>query len=176
MNHQDHKSLIRDGVTSGGVWADLGSGEGAFTLALRDIAGEDVRIYSVDKDAERLERQRDQFNLQFPGSDITFLHQDFTHNLPVPQLDGILMANSLHYIKDQEAFLRKIQKYLKPHGTFLLVEYNDSTGNQYVPYAVSYSDFEKLAEKTGFKKPQFLHSIPSHFLKEIYASFTQTEV
>ena len=35
MNHRDHVNLLRRGVPEpGGVWADLGSGAGAFTLAL----------------------------------------------------------------------------------------------------------------------------------------------
>ena len=40
MNHQDHVNLLRGGVLSTGViWADLGSGTGAFTLALADLLG-----------------------------------------------------------------------------------------------------------------------------------------
>jgi hypothetical protein len=36
---------LRDGVPEpGGVWADLGSGEGAFTLALADLLGPGGRI------------------------------------------------------------------------------------------------------------------------------------
>jgi hypothetical protein len=32
MDHRDHVRLIREGVQGGGkIWADLGSGEGAFT-------------------------------------------------------------------------------------------------------------------------------------------------
>ena len=38
MNHDDHVRLIREGVLGGGIaWADLGSGSGAFTLALADL-------------------------------------------------------------------------------------------------------------------------------------------
>ena len=49
MDHRDHVRLIARGVPPGGAWADLGAGEGAFTLALRDVAGPDVVIYAVDK-------------------------------------------------------------------------------------------------------------------------------
>ena len=37
MDHTDHVNLIRAGVSTGGVWADFGSGGGAFTLALADV-------------------------------------------------------------------------------------------------------------------------------------------
>jgi ubiquinone/menaquinone biosynthesis C-methylase UbiE len=49
MNHADHVALLRAGVPGpGGVWADLGSGAGAFTLALADLIGPTGQIYSVD--------------------------------------------------------------------------------------------------------------------------------
>ena len=39
VNHQDHVNLLRDGIAAGEAqtWADLGSGGGAFTLALADL-------------------------------------------------------------------------------------------------------------------------------------------
>jgi tRNA A58 N-methylase Trm61 len=38
MDHQDHIALLRDGVaTEYGIWADFGSGTGAFTLALAEL-------------------------------------------------------------------------------------------------------------------------------------------
>ena len=38
MDHNDHVLLLAKGIpTQGGVWADLGSGAGAFTLALADV-------------------------------------------------------------------------------------------------------------------------------------------
>ena len=58
MNHKDHVHLLREGVPGpGGIWADLGSGLGAFTLALADLIGETGRIYSIDKDSRVLKEQ-----------------------------------------------------------------------------------------------------------------------
>jgi len=38
MDHKDHVNLLRNGITNaGGVWADFGSGQGAFTLALAEL-------------------------------------------------------------------------------------------------------------------------------------------
>ena len=61
MVHRDHVSLIEKSIKKGGIWADFGSGEGAFTLALRDVAGEDVEIYSIDADSHALQKQKNYF-------------------------------------------------------------------------------------------------------------------
>ena len=51
MDHADHVALIRAAVTeTGGTWADIGAGEGAFTLALADLLGPGGRIVAVDRD------------------------------------------------------------------------------------------------------------------------------
>jgi hypothetical protein len=51
MDHRDHVGLLRAGVPDrAGTWADIGAGEGAFTLALADLLGPDGRIFAVDRD------------------------------------------------------------------------------------------------------------------------------
>lgn len=172
MTHQEHVNLIKKAITEkGGTWADFGSGEGAFTLALRDLTETGVEIYSIDVDNQRLENQKKQFDTQFPNTNIHYLQSDFTKNLELPRLDGIIMANSLHYIKDQTNFLRSLQIYLKPNGTFVLVEYSlDVKNPPWVPYPLSYPTFEKLAKGVGFKKVELLKKIPSSYWKEMYSA------
>src|SRR4029079_1032936 len=50
VDHADHVRLLRDGVTSGGTWADLGAGTGAFTLALAELVGPTGEVIAVDRD------------------------------------------------------------------------------------------------------------------------------
>lgn len=46
MNHNDHVNLLRNGVTDAGkLWADFGSGSGAFTLAFADLLGSGGEIH-----------------------------------------------------------------------------------------------------------------------------------
>src|SRR5436305_5848269 len=97
MNHADHVRLLRDGVLKpGGVWADLGSGWGAFTLALADLIGPSGEIYSVDKDRGSLREQEQAMRSMFPQANVRYIDGDFTHPLDLPPLDGIILANSLH--------------------------------------------------------------------------------
>lgn len=56
MEHHDHVALIQEAVR-GRVWADLGSGTGAFTLALADLLGHEGVIHLWIKMAARCERR-----------------------------------------------------------------------------------------------------------------------
>ena len=76
MNQADLVGLIEDGVTErGGRWADLGSGEGAFTSALAELLGPGAHITAVDRDAGAL---RSLVRMRFPGVEISTKVADFT--------------------------------------------------------------------------------------------------
>jgi SAM-dependent methyltransferase len=171
LNHQDHVRLLRDGVpTPGGVWADFGSGSGAFTLALADLLGPGAQIYSIDREEHALERQAIGMALQFPEANVTYLTADYTRPLELPPLDGVVMANSLHFQRAKEGVLALIRGYLKPGGRLLLVEYNADRGNPWVPHPLSYPTWETLAAASGFVQTRLLTTTPSRFLREIYSA------
>lgn len=172
MTHPDHVRLIEKGLRKnrGGVWADFGSGEGAFTLALRDIVGSHAELYSIDKNSSRLQEQEKQFEVQFPGTNIHFLQENFMRNLHLPQFDGLIAANAIHFERDTVATIKHLAKYLKRGGKFIVVEYNVDFGNQWVPYPFSFKTFTKLAEAAGLDNVELLDIIPSTFLDEIYAA------
>jgi SAM-dependent methyltransferase len=190
MNHQDHVNLLRSGVPTNvastaskgqqaqtpadAVWADLGSGAGAFTLALADLLGSGARIYSVDRDGAALAEQRRALQSHFPSTAVRYLTADFTHSLDLPPLDGVVMANSLHFVPypDQPAMIRRVRSYLRPGGRLILVEYNADQGNPWVPYPLSYSKWARLARQNGFAETRLLARVPSRFLGEIYAALS----
>lgn len=174
MDHDDHVELIRGGVTDAGqVWADLGAGRGAFTLALADLLPEGSRIYAVDRDEAALHANAREIRKQFPEAQVTYLRGDFTGSLRLPGLDGIVMANSLHFQRDQPAALATVCANLRPGGRLVLVEYNIERGNPAVPYPVPYRRWTELAAAAGFKATELLHRRPSRFLSEIYSALSR---
>ena len=175
MNHQDHVHHLRKGISEhGGVWADLGSGEGAFTLALADLIGLTGHIYTVDKNQGALRQQERAMRSLFPGIHVDYLTADFTHPLDLPPLDGIVMANSLHYVRQKDPLLQRLRSYLRPAGRLLLVEYNADQGNPWVPYPLSYQTWEALARHNGFTSTKLLEKVPSRFLREMYSALSLT--
>lgn len=171
MNHQDHVSLLRKGIPQpGGVWADLGSGSGAFTLALAELLGPQGVIYSLDKDGAALRRQQRAMQARFPEVTVHYETADFRHPLTLPPLDGVVMANALHFVRHKEAVVAQIRGYLRENGCFLLVEYNTDRGNHWVPHPLSYTTWAGLARRSGFGHTQLLATRPSRFLGQIYAA------
>ena len=171
MNHQDHVNLLRGGIPSaGGVWADLGSGTGAFTLALADLLGDAGEIYSVDKDAGALREQERTMRARFPRAIVHYCAADMTAALDMPPLDGVVIANALHFPRDKARVLQSIKRYLRPDGRLILVEYNVDQGNMWVPYPLAYPTWQTLAESCGFCQTKLLATVPSRFLGEIYSA------
>ena len=170
MNHNDHVNLLRGAVGEGGVWADFGSGTGAFTLALADLLGPTGRIYSVEQDGRALREQQSAMRSRFPDIGVEYLTADFTRKVDLPPLDGIVMANSLHFIRDKVPVLALMRGYLKADGRFVLIEYNADHGNTWVPYPLSYPTWERMARQNGFGEARKLAAVPSRFLGKIYST------
>jgi ubiquinone/menaquinone biosynthesis C-methylase UbiE len=177
MDHADHVGLLRPAeLSAGGTWADFGAGSGAFTLALRELIGPHASIYAVDKDQRALRELEKAHRERFTTSqNIHTVRADFSRSLSLPPLDGIVMANSLHYFKDKEKILRHVRSFLKLNGALLLVEYNVDSGNPWVPYPLSFETFCALAPRAGFSEPQLLDKAPSRFLKEFYSAATHRQ-
>jgi ubiquinone/menaquinone biosynthesis C-methylase UbiE len=126
MNHNDHVNLLKPaGLNPGGTWADLGAGSGAFTFALRELIGPTASIYAVDKDRASLNKLEQGYRAHFGDSkNLNLVSGDFSRTLDLPSLDGIVMANSLHFFKDKEKILRHVRSLLKSNGITLIIEYN----------------------------------------------------
>ncbi len=173
MQHQDHVGLLRPGIAvRGGVWADLGCGTGAFTLALADLLGPGAHIYAVDQDRRALSVLAEAVRASFPQVNVECLAADFTNQLTLPPLDGILMANSLHFVRNKAPVLAQLRTYLRPAGSLLLVEYNADRGNPWVPYPLAYPTWERFANQHGFTRTRLLKTVPSRFLREIYSALS----
>jgi SAM-dependent methyltransferase len=175
MNHHDHVNLLRGGVPKpGGVWADLGSGGGAFTLALAELLGLEGIIYSVDKEWGALQGQARLMRAKLPSMAVHYLTADFTRRLDLPPLDGVVMANALHFVEPrlQPAVVRQAKGYLRPGGCMMVVEYNVDAGNMWVPHPFSFTKWEAIAREAGFANTQQLATAPSRFLGGFYSALS----
>ena len=129
------------------TWADLGAGDGTFTLALAEVLASGSVIHALDLNGSALRT----IPSAHKGARITMHHGDFMKQpWPFADLDGILMANSLHYVEDQPAFIRGCESYMKSRRHFLIIEYDTSDASRWVPYPVSQTRLTTLFERAGY--------------------------
>ena len=141
------------------LWADLGCGSGLFTHALAGLLAADSKIYAVDKDAGALKR------IHRPDTiTIERIEADFVKDtLGLHDLNGILMANSLHFVEDKMAFIQKIEPYFAGEPCFLIVEYNTDNSNPWVPYPISFATLQALFKKLGYNSINAINEVPSRY-------------
>jgi ubiquinone/menaquinone biosynthesis C-methylase UbiE len=161
--------LLRPGVEgAGGIWADLGCGDGIFTYVLGQFLRPDSEIYAIDKNRRALAAlKRNLAELQLPTAVHPIL-ADFTHPLDLPPLDGLVMANTLHFVRHKQSVLQRLMHLFKPGGRLIVIEYNTSRGNYAVPHPLDETAFLTLANQVGLKKSQIVARAPSTFLGEMY--------
>ena len=173
MNHADHVALIRDGAAGAGPrWLELGAGDGTFTLALAEVLGAPASIVAMDRDRDALGRLAGRLASQAPAAAVETHAGDFTAGLPTGPFDGVLAANSLHFVRDTRPVLAAVRSVLAPGGRLVLVEYDAERGNQWVPYPISFARWKVLAPAAGFAPPVRLHRVHSRFLDAIYGAST----
>jgi|SRR4051794_30239659 ubiquinone/menaquinone biosynthesis C-methylase UbiE len=150
------------------VWVDLGCGAGLFTNALAHLLKEGSKIFAVDKNINAFKNfyQRDKITIEKIKAD--FINDE----LNIEKADGIMMANSLHFVKGKLSFIKKMEKHFKTVGCFLIVEYNTDTANTWVPYPLSFYSMKTLFEKAGYSSISKINEVDSRFNRaKIYSAF-----
>ena len=148
MSHEEAVDFLAPaGIPTGGVWADIGAGTGIFTLALAEIIQSGV-ICAVDKNPHALWRLE-------PVDDvhIDVVEGDFNMDLALPLLDGVIIANTLHYSNQPVKTLSNILGHLRSGGSMILLEYETTFSNQWVPYPVRFEEYCRMCSVLGLTEP-----------------------
>lgn len=167
MTVDEAATLIADPRIDGARWADLGCGEGTFTLALATLLPPGSVIHAMDRNRSALRAVPS----SYAGTSIVTHAGDFTKPpWPFDQLDGVLMANSLHYVADPRTWLRDAEGALS-RRRFLVVEYDTDQANLWVPYPLSRHALMRLFGEAGYRRVDILASRPSLYRRApLYAA------
>jgi SAM-dependent methyltransferase len=172
MEISDATELLRDAVGNGrGVWADLGAGSGTFTRALAALLGDGSTIYAVDDDASAVRKLRELPATR--GTRVVAVKADFTRTLELPSigdalLDGIQLANALHFVRDAQAVLGHLVQRLRSAGRVVVVEYDRRAASRWVPYPIPASRWTELAAEVGLKDAKITATRPSAYQGILY--------
>lgn len=160
MTHQDAVALLKNVPIPGETWADLGAGSGTFTHALSELLGPGGSVLAVDRNANAL---RHIGSASPDGAVIETLHADFAEALTLPPLDGLLLANSLHFVRQQVPVLRHLAGFLKPGGKAVFLEYDAPRASPWNPYPLPFARLSQVAAASGLGELQELSRRPSAF-------------
>ncbi|RAW02959.1 class I SAM-dependent methyltransferase [Pseudochryseolinea flava] len=143
MEFEIGRKLIEDAIdqTRPQVWADLGAGSGFFTKILDSLLAHESLIYAIDHDQKVKSILGERISVKPIVADIVSPPND------LEMLDGIMLANALHYVEDKISFLEVWSRRLNDDGFFLIVEYDTEEANQWVPYPVSFESLHALGKK-----------------------------
>lgn len=174
MTDAEALALLRAAIPAadGETWADLGAGTGTFTRALATLVGPAGRVHAVDADAGAL-RVIESWARRSPADrNVATIRADVTRPVGLPPLDGVVMANVLHFVADAEGALRTLAAQLCPDGRLVLIEYEGRRPTRWVPHPVSAARFAELALAAGFHPPHVVATRPSAFGGDIYVAMT----
>jgi SAM-dependent methyltransferase len=168
-------ALIRSALRrTDDTWADLGAGGGTFTRALASLLGHAGRVIAVERDASAVAALRALARGADGGADaaITVVQADFTRPLDLPALDGVLLANALHFVPDadQPRVVAAVARHLRPGGRLAIVEYEGRRPSRWVPFPVSFARFVELARGAGLGDATRIGERRSAFGGTMYAA------
>jgi SAM-dependent methyltransferase len=149
------------------AWCDLGCGSGTFTQALAQLLAAGSTIHAVDFDKRALAGVPDHCN----GVEIRKTVGDISSpHLLLPSVDGILMANTLHFIREQAALLRRPRSVA---DRFLIVEYERANPNRWGPYPAGFERLRQVFAEAGVGRVEKLATRPSLFGGTMYSALAE---
>jgi SAM-dependent methyltransferase len=162
--------LIRIEKISGSraqTWCDLGCGTGTFTLALATLLPPGSVIHAIDKDEKSLSQIPDWYQEVTICKEVVDLSES---DLSFPALDGVLMANFLHFVEHQGAFVESLRTL---SDRLLIVEYDGRPPSQWVPYPLGFSALRGLLLERGFTEIAKVGTRASRFGGEMYSALAE---
>ena len=103
--------------------ADIGSGGGYFSLRFAKIVGEEGKVYAVDTNSNLLNYVKNSAKAKGLDNIIPTIASNDNLDIPRKSLDFIFMRNVTHHLHNRTKYFKDLQKYLKPEGKIVVIEY-----------------------------------------------------
>lgn len=151
-------------IREGNTVADIGAGEGYYTVRLAQRVGKKGRVLAQDIDRPVLQRlgirvehdRLDNVSIKLGAAD--------DPRLPPSSFDRVFMIHMYHEVSEPYAFLWRLRPALKPGAQVIVVDVDRPTDRHGIPPAQLFCEFQAV----GFRLVEFVRK-PE--LRGYYAQF-----
>ncbi|QHL89669.1 methyltransferase domain-containing protein [Sphingomonas changnyeongensis] len=143
--------MDRAGVVPGMTVADIGAGEGYYTVRLATRVGADGRVLAQDIVPEVRDALAQRVNRERLDNVSVKLGEPENPKLPAGSFDRVFMVHMYHEIGQPYAFLWHLRPALRPGGRVIVVDSDRPTQNHGTPPALLACEFAAL----GYRQVAF---------------------
>ena len=133
--------MNKAGITAGMTVADIGAGEGYYTIRLANRVGKDGRVLAEDIVASVRDTLADRVARQRLDNVSVRLGEAANPKLPAGSFDRVLMVHMYHEIEQPYEFLWRLRPSLKANGLVVVVDADRATQNHGTPPALLKCEF-----------------------------------
>ena len=141
-------AMIQPGMTV----ADIGSGEGYYTVRLADRVGKKGRVLAEDIDRDALARLGSRVEAEHLNNVSIQRGTEDNPGLPEHSFDRIFLVHVYHEVTEPYAFLWHLRPGLKPGGAVIVVEADAPTNQHGIPPKQLFCEFARV----GFRLTEFV--------------------
>jgi ubiquinone/menaquinone biosynthesis C-methylase UbiE len=154
-------AMIRPGMRV----ADIGAGEGYYTVRLAERVGKNGRVVAEDIDTDAMARLANRIERDRLDNAYTQVGTAEDPKLPASSFDRIFMVHMYHEVGEPYAFLWRLRPALRQGGQVIVVDVDRPTNRHGIAPQLLFCEFAAV----GFKLAQFVRK-PE--LAGYYAQFT----
>lgn len=139
-------------IGPGSTVADIGAGEGYYTVRLAERVGRKGRVLAEDIDPAAMERLGHRVEKERLDNVSILTGLPENPRLPANSFDRIFMVHMYHEVTEPYAFLWHLRPALKPGGAVVVVDVDRPADQHGMPPALLFCEFNAL----GFRLTEFV--------------------
>ncbi len=164
----DPENILRNvGIAKGMAVADLGCGQGFFTIPIASIVGTEGKVYAVDSDPVALDYLREGMKGNNVGENVIEIMQTNMSSTGIPDhsIDAIFLANVFHDIEDRAAFFGEAKRICKPGGMLIDVDWEKVNTARGPPFKlrIPVEEAKEILSGNGFKVVKSIEAGQNHY-------------
>ena len=138
-------------IKEGSTVADIGAGEGYYTVRLGARVGRKGRVLAGDIDPQAIQRLGIRVEREHLDNVSIKLGAPDDPRLPENSFDRIFLIHMYHEVSEPYAFLWRLRPALRPGGKVIVVDVDRPTGEHGIPPPLLFCEFASV----GFRLSQF---------------------